>query len=76
MNEKVLEDKRRFLKAFENALIQDERSYVKDIALRYVPEHDDEYIEIFFTGGGRRQIYATGNSNYANAKEILKAVYE
>ena len=35
----------------------------------------DEYVYVLFKGGGCKKILATGNSNYANAKEILEAVY-
>jgi hypothetical protein len=76
MNEKTFENKLKFIKALEFTLTLDDRSNVEDIVLRYDPKHDDEYINIFFTGGGRKEIYATGNSNSANMKAILKAVYE
>ena len=39
------------------------------------PEYDDEYIDVHFRGGGVKRILATGNSNGANAEEIIKAVY-
>ena len=39
------------------------------------PEYDDEYIDVHFRGGGVKRLLATGNSNGANAKEIIKAVY-
>lgn len=75
MNERQFEDKTKFIKALEKALILDDRSNVKDIVLRYDKEHENEIITIFFTGGGKRELVATYNSNYANAKAILEAVY-
>jgi hypothetical protein len=75
MNEKLFEKKTEFIKAYEKALVLDDRSNVKDIVLRYDDIYENEIISIFFNGGGRRDILATGNSNYANAKAILEAVY-
>lgn len=76
MNDGLLAEKTKFITALEKALLTDDRSNVEDIVLRYYPEREEEIITVFFRGGGRREILATGNSNYANAKEILKAVYE
>lgn len=76
MNEKTFENKLKFIKALEFTLTLDERSNVEDIVWRYDKGRLEEIITVFFRGGGRREILATGNSNYANAKEILKAVYE
>ena len=76
MNEKTFENKLKFIKALEFTLTLDERSNVEDIVWRYDKARLEEIITVFFRGGGRREILATGNSNYANAKEILKAVYE
>lgn len=76
MNEKTFENKSKFIASLEKTLAIDERSNIEDIVLRYIPEQREEVITIFFRGGGRKKILATGNSNYANAKEILKAVYE
>ena len=75
MNEKLFEKKMEFIKAYEKALVLDDRSNVKDIVLRYDDIYENEIITIFFNGGGRREILATGNSNCANAKAILEAVY-
>ena len=55
--------------------MRDERSGVEDIAYIYKPEYDDEYIDVHFRGGGIKRILATGNSNGANAKAIIRAVY-
>lgn len=76
MNEKTFENKLKFIKALEFTLTLDERSNVEDIVWRYDKGRLEEIITVFFRGGGRREILATGNSNCANAKEILKAVYE
>lgn len=34
-----------------------------------------ELFTVFFRGGATKRILATGNSNGANAKAIIKAVY-
>ena len=76
MNEKIFENKSKFIASLEKTLAIDNRSNVEDIVLRYNQAREEEIITVFFRGGGKKEILATCNSNYANAKEILKAVYE
>lgn len=71
----MLSKKEMFVRTLEAALQVDERSGVEAIAYIYKPEYGDEYIDVHFHGGGVKRILATGNSNGANAKEIIKAVY-
>lgn len=75
MKPELFKEKNEFIDALELAILRDERSGVEDIAYIYNPEYDDEYITIFFRGGGVKRILVTGNSHGANAKEIIKAVY-
>ena len=75
MTPELFKEKSTFIDMLAEALDYDERSNVEDIAYRYDPKFEDEYITIFFRGGGKKQILATGNSNGANAKEIIKAIY-
>lgn len=75
MKTELFKEKSEFIAVLELALIRDERSGVEDIAYIYKPEYGDEYIDVHFHGGGVKRILATGNSNGANAKEIIKAVY-
>ena len=56
----LFKEKNEFIATLELALLRDERSGVKDIA---------------YIGGATKRILATGNSNGANAKAIIKAVY-
>ena len=76
INEKTFENKSKFIASLEKTLAIDNRSNVEDIVLRYNQAREEEIITVFFRGGGKKEILATYNSNYANAKEILKAVYE
>ena len=75
MKSELFKEKNEFIATLELALLRDERSGVKDIAYIYEPEYADEYITVFFRGGATKRILATGNSNGANAKAIIKAVY-
>lgn len=75
MRPELFKEKSEFIATLELAFLRDERSGVEDIAYIYEPEYDDEYIDVHFRGGGVKRILATGNSNGANAKEIIKAVY-
>ena len=75
MNPELFKKKNEFIATLELALIRDERSGVEDIAYIYKPEYNDEYIDVHFRGGATKRILATGNSNGANAKAIIKAVY-
>lgn len=71
----MLSEKAIFIKALEAALQVDERSGVDSICYRMDFSAQDEIITVIFKGGGTKQILATGNSNGANAKEIIRAVY-
>lgn len=75
MKPELFKEKSEFIATLELALLRDERSGVEDVAYVYKPEYDDEYITVFFRGGATKRILATGNSNGANAKEIIRAVY-
>ena len=75
MRPELFKEKSEFIATLELALLRDERSGVEDIAYIYKPEYDDEYIDVHFRGGGVKRILATGNSNGANAKAIIGAVY-
>ena len=71
----MLSKKEIFIRALEAALQVDERSEVDSICYNLDFAARDEIITIIFKGGGIKRILATGNSNGANAKEIIKAVY-
>lgn len=71
----ILNDKAVFIAQLELALIADERSGLDSICYEYSLETGDEIITVIFKGGGIKKILATGNSNGANAKEIINAIY-
>ena len=75
MTTELFEEKSTFIDMLFGALDYDKRSNIEDIAYRYDPKLEDEYINVFFRGGGKKQILATGNSNGANAKAIIEAIY-
>ena len=75
MRPELFKEKSEFIATLELAILRDERSGVEDIAYIYKPESDDEYIDVHFRGGGVKRILATGNSNGANDKSIIRAVY-
>ncbi len=76
MNDSLFIKKAEFIAALEKAIVLDDRSNVTDIVIRHIPKREEEIITVFFRGGGIKEIVATYNSNYANAKAILEAVYE
>ena len=72
----MLEKKQRFISALQAALLEDEdRSELDSILYEYRVETRDEIISVIYRDGSCRKILATGNSNYANAKAILEAIY-
>lgn len=71
----MLNEKAAFIAGLESALMADERSNLDCICYECRLDTHDEVITIIFAGGGEKKILATGNSNGANAKEIIKAVY-
>lgn len=71
----ITTNKAEFIEALQNALWIDERSLLESITYEVNLENQDEYIYVFFEGGGHKKLLATGNSNYENAKIILEAVY-
>ena len=75
MKPELFKERNEFIAKLELAILRDERSGVEDIAYIYKPEYDVEYIDVHFSSGGIKRILATGNSNGANAKEIIRAVY-
>ena len=75
MTPEMFKEKSNFIDMLFGALDYDKRSNIEDIAYRYDPKLEDEYITVFFRGGGKKQILATGNSNGANAKAIIEAIY-
>lgn len=65
-----------FIKNMELTLFLDrERNQVEGIDYTYDKELEDEIITINFKGGGETKILATANSNGANAKAIIDAIY-
>ena len=75
MTTELFEEKSTFIDMLFGTLDYDKRSNIEDIAYRYDPKLEDEYITVFFRGGAKKQILATGNSNGANAKAIIEAIY-
>lgn len=71
----MLSEKAAFIKSLETALREDKNSRLDMIGFQMTLETQDEVITVVFKGGGIKKILATGNSNGANAKEIIKAVY-
>lgn len=73
----MLNEKAAFIAQLESALLSDaERSGLDSICYEYNLDANDEIITIIFEGGGTRKILATANSNGANAKAIIAAIYE
>ena len=71
----ITANKAAFIEALLAALEIDERSGIDCLAYEVSLKHQDEYIHVIFKDGSARKILATGNSNFANAVEILEAVY-
>lgn len=71
----MTDNKIAFIESLQNTLILDERSNLDCLVYEVSLKTQDEYVYVLFKGGGCKKILATGNSNYANAKEILEAVY-
>lgn len=71
----MLSEKAMFIKALEAALQVDENSGVDSICYRIDLDAQDEIITVIFKGGGTKKILATANSNGANAKAIVNAIY-
>lgn len=71
----MTDNKIAFIESLQNTLLLDERSDLDCLVYEVSLKTQDEYIYVLFKGGGCKKILATGNSNYANAKEILEAVY-
>ena len=71
----MTDNKSAFIESLQNTLLLDERSDLDCLVYEVSLKTQDEYIYVLFKGGGCKKILATGNSNYANAKEILEAVY-
>ena len=66
-----------FIKNLELTLFLDKgRNDIEGIDYIYDRELEDEIITITFCGGGEKIILATGNSNGANLKEIVNAIYK
>ena len=73
----VLNEKAAFIAQLESALLSDaERSGLDSICYEYDLTTNDEVITVIFKGGGPKKILATANSNGANAKAIINAIYE
>lgn len=71
----MTDNKIAFIESLQNTLMLDERSNLDCLVYEVSLKTQDEYVYVLFKGGGCKKILATGNSNYANAKEILEAVY-
>lgn len=71
----MTDNKIAFIESLQNTLMLDERSDLDCLVYEVSLKTQDEYVYVLFKGGGCKKILATGNSNYANAKEILEAVY-
>lgn len=72
----MLNEKAAFVAQLESALLSDaERSGLDSICYEYDLTAQDEVITIIFEGGGTKKILATANSNGANAKAIINAIY-
>jgi hypothetical protein len=68
--------KAEFINRLQDALLLDqERSGLDSIRYEQNLESRDEIISVIFLGGGVKKILATANSNGANAKEIVRAIY-
>lgn len=72
----MLNEKAAFIAQLESALLSDaERSGLDSICYEYDLTTNDEVITVIFNGGGIKKILATANSNGANAKAIVNAIY-
>ena len=73
----LLNEKAAFIAQLESALLSDaERSGLDSICYEYdLTAHDEVITIIFEGGGGTKKILATANSNGANAKAIINAIY-
>lgn len=73
----MLNEKAAFIAQLESALLSDtERSGLDSICYEYDLTTNDEVIIVIFKGGGIKKILATANSNGANAKAIINAIYD
>ena len=73
----MLNEKAAFIARLESALLSDaERSGLNSICYEYDLTTNDEVVTVIFKGGGTKKILATANSNGANAKAIINAIYE
>lgn len=73
----MLNEKAAFIAQLESALLSDaERSGLDSIYYEYDLTTNDEVVTVIFKGGGTKKILATANSNGANAKAIINAIYE
>lgn len=76
--DEMIRNKCEFIKRLELALLYDyPNNQLTSIDYRYDPlsEVSPEIIIIRYEGGGEHTINVHGNSNAANAKEIIGAVY-
>lgn len=72
----VSAEKAAFIAALQDALLLDqERNGLDSIYFEQDLSSEDEIITVIFKGGGTKKILATANSNAANAKEIVRAIY-
>lgn len=72
----MLNEKAAFIAQLESALLSDtERSGLDSICYEYDLTTNDEVVTVIFKGGGTKKILATANSNGANAKAIVNAIY-
>ena len=73
----MLNEKAAFIAQLESALLSDtERSGLDSICYEYDLTTNDEVITVIFKGGGIKKILGTANSNGANAKAIINAIYD
>ncbi len=73
----MLNEKAAFIAQLESAPLSDaERSGLDSICYEYELTTNDEIITVIFNGGGIKKILATANSNGANAKAIIAAIYD
>lgn len=73
---KMLDQKGCFIRSLESALLEDQKNNcLENIEFECDLENQEEFILIKFTGGGKKRICVTANSNGANAKAILEAIY-
>ena len=73
----MLNEKAAFIAQLESALLADaDRSGLDSICYEYNLSSCDEVIIVLFQGGGMKKILANCNSNGANAKAIISAIYD